>query len=439
MTNIIGIRLEDKNKWERRVPLTPAQVQAIHSQHKTQFIVQPSPIRVFADSAYGEAGATVQADLSPATIILAVKEIPIELIEPNKTYIFFSHTIKGQPYNMPLLQRLLALNCQLIDYERIVDDQNRRLILFGRHAGLAGMLDTLHVLGRRLAQAGMNTPLADIKLTYQYSDLATAQAAVREAGQRIAGEGFPERLLPVVIGIAGYGNVSKGAQEILDLLPIETISPQQLLTLAGSDEVKRNIVYKVVFKEADTVEPVESDHSFDLAEFFQHPGRYRSKFEQYLPRLTTLVNCIYWDTPYPRLLTRDAARQLFSDSGAAPHLQVIGDISCDIEGGIEITRKATTPDSPAFVWNPETDSTVDGVRGNGLVVMAVDNLPCELPKESSTAFGNGLLPFIPALASCDFSQDFDNCGLPAELKRGTIVYHGQLTPQYQYLKKFVAG
>jgi saccharopine dehydrogenase (NAD+, L-lysine-forming) len=435
MNNIIGIRLEDKNKWERRVPLTPDHISALRSRDEHRFIVQPSPTRAFSDEAYRAAGAVVQPELAPATVIMAVKEIPIDLIEPNKTYIFFSHTIKGQPYNMPLLQRLLDLGCQLIDYERIVDDAGRRLIFFGRHAGLAGMIDTLHVLGQRLA----GTALSEIRLTYQYGDLEKAKEAIRQVGSKIARDGFPAELLPVVVGVAGYGNVSKGAQEILDLLPVETISPQQLLTLTGSDQVRRNVVYKVVFKEQDTVAPVEDNHPFDLAEFFQQPQRYRSRFEQYLPHLTTLVNCIYWDTPYPRLLPRAAARQLYSNPAGTPHLQVIGDISCDIEGGIEITRKATTPDTPAFVWDPETEEVIDGAVGAGPAIMAIDNLPCELPIESSTDFGNGLLPFIPALAHCDFSRDFDSCTLPPELKRGTIVYHGKLTPEYQYLSSFLAG
>ena len=436
MNNLIAIRCEDKNKWERRTPLTPGQVTTLTQQHHLNLLVQPSSIRAFADADYAAAGATVQQALSPAGVVLAIKEIPVELLQPGKTYLFFSHTIKGQPHNMPLLQRLLELGCQLIDYERVVDEQNRRLVLFGEHAGLAGMIDTLQTLGQRLAWAGFTTPLAKLRLTHTYGDLPTAQRAIRDVGRRIVEEGLPLELTPLTIGIAGYGNVSRGAQAILDLLPTRQISPTELLSLADSHDFERNIIYKVVFKEEDTVEALDKDHPFELQEFFQHPERYRSKFEMYLPHLSVLVNCIYWDTPYPRLVTKEAARRLYS-SDKPPRLQVIGDISCDIEGAIEPTVKATNLDKPAFVWAPGTDTAIDGVAGAGPVIMAVDNLPCELPIESSTTFGQALLPFIPSLAACDFRADFETCALPPEFKRATIVYNGQLTPEYRYLEKFL--
>ena len=184
------------------------------------------------------------------------------------------------------------------------------------------------------------------------------------------------------------------------------------------------------------MEPIVKDQTFDLTEFFQHPDRYRSKSAQYIPHLSVLVNCIYWDTPYPRLLTKETTRQLFQDD-RQPKLRVIGDISCDIEGAIEPTIKATSPDNPTFVWDGSTDSARDGVGGQGPVIMAVDNLPCELPIEASTSFGEALLPFIPYLATCDFGVDFEACTLPPELKQATIVYHGQLTPEYRYLEQFL--
>lgn len=436
LKNTIGIRLEDKNKWERRVPLTPGQVEDLIRWDNIHFIVQPSPIRAFDNGDYIQAGALVQDDLASADIILAVKEVPLDLLQPGKTYVFFSHTIKGQPHNMPLLQRLLDLKCQLIDYERIVDNNKRRLIAFGRHAGLAGMIDTLHTLGQRLAWEGVKTPLADIQLTHNYDHLAAAQQAIRAVGRRIAERGLPVSISPLVIGIAGYGNVSRGAQEILDWLPVQPIEPQQLLSLSNEADLERNMIYKVIFKEFNTVKPLDEGRRFDLQEFFEQPERYVSQFDQYLPHLTTLVNCIYWDTPYPRLLTKEAARNLYRP-GRPPKLRVIGDISCDIEGGIEITVKPTSPDEPAFVWDPATDRITAGVAGYGPVIMAIDNLPCELPLDSSTDFGNGLRPFVPALANCDFSRDFESCGLPPELRRATIVYHGRLTPQYNYLEQFL--
>lgn len=436
MTNLIGIRREDKNKWERRAPLTSEQVAALIREHDLAILVQPSSVRAFADEAYAAAGATIQEDLTSAQVVLAIKEIPLEVLQPGQTYLCFSHTIKGQSHNMPLLRRLLELGSQLIDYERIVDEQNRRLIFFGEHAGLAGMTDTLHTLGARLAWEGIVTPFADLRLTHEYGDLAAAQSALRVAGQRIVEEGLPLELTPLVIGIAGYGNVSRGAQAILDLLPTRQISPADLTTLTETGSFDRNTIYKVIFHEEDTVEPIDQAQPFDLQQFFRQPELYRSKFESYLPHLSVLVNCIYWDTPYPRLLTKATARRLYR-ADDPPRLRVIGDISCDIEGAIEPTIKATSLDIPAFVWDPASDRAIDSVAGHGPVIMAVDNLPCELPIESSATFGQALAPLLPALAECDFSVTFEACALPPELKRATIVYQGELTPEYQYLKQFL--
>jgi len=451
--NIIGIRREDKNKWERRVPITPAHVEKLVREHALHFLVQPSSIRVFSDADYTAAGATVQEDLSAADVVVAVKEIPIDLLQPRKTYLFFSHTIKGQAYNMPLLRRLMELECQLIDYERIVDDQNRRLIAFGEYAGLAGMLDTLHALGQRLAWEGVATPFSDLQQTYTYGDLASAREAVQKVGERIAAEGLPAQLTPLVIGIAGYGNVSRGAQSMLDLLPIRQINPAELAALVTSGDADPHLIYKIVFKEEDTVTPVDQRKPFDLQEFYQHPDRYRSKFQDYWPHLSVLVNCIYWDTPYPRLVSKEDARDLYQRQ-PQPRLRVIGDISCDIEGGIELTLKATDLDNPIFVWDPHYPPPTSprnlgealppppaggGIEGGkGPVIMAVDNLPCELPVESSTSFGDALALFVPALASCDFNDNFESCTLPSAFKRATILYHGQLTPDYRYLEKAVS-
>ncbi len=438
MKNTIGIRREDKNQWERRTPLVPQHVATLVRQQDIKVYVQPSPIRAFPDAEYEAAGAQVEEDLSPVDVLLAVKEVPVGLLQPGKTYLFFSHTIKGQAYNMPILRKLLDLGCQLIDYERVVDDHRRRLLFFGEHAGMAGMIDTLRALGERLMAEGYTTPLAGLRPTYEYGSLPAAQHALHAIGKRILEEGWPLGLTPLVIGIAGYGNVSRGAQAILDLLPTHQITPAELLSLSRRDDVQRNVIYKVVFREEDTVEPLVTDQPFDLGEFFQYPERYRSRFEIYLPHLTVLVNCIYWDKPYPRLISKEAARRLYG-AERPPRLRVIGDISCDIEGAIEPTIKATDPSAPSFVWDPVADAAIDGVVGTGPVIMAVDNLPCELPVESSIAFGDALLPFVPSLAACDFSVPFDACILPPELKRATIVYHGELTPDYRYLEKFVSG
>ena len=429
----IGIRLEDKNAWERRAPLIPAHVKMLQEQHGIEVFLQSSPLRVFSEGAYAQAGAAIVPELSACPVIFAIKEIPPEVLEPRKTYIFFSHTIKGQKHSLPMLRRLLELGCQLIDYERIVNDQGRRVIFFGNYAGLAGMMDTLWALGRRLAGEGLETPFSDIRHTLQYTDLAAVKAAIREAGQRIAAEGLPAALTPLICGFAGYGNVSRGAQELYDLLPVIEIAPEDL---ASCDEHDPHHVYKVIFKEQDMVEPRAPGATFALQDYYDHPKKYRARFEQYLPHLTVLLNAIYWTERYPRLVTKRALQTLFSQ-GQRPRLRVIGDVSCDIAGAIECNVRATDPGNPIYVYNPRTGQTRDGYHGEGVVVLAVDNLPCELPIESSTHFSNTLLPFVPELALADYNAPFEQCDLSPLLKRAVIVWQGELTPDYRYLSRFL--
>ncbi len=429
----IGIRLEDKNEWERRTPLIPAHVEKLKQAHDIAVSVQASPIRAFTNEEYMQAGATVVKDLSACPVVLAIKEIPSELLERGKTYVYFSHTIKGQRDNMPMLRRLLDLGCQLIDYEKIIDKNGRRLVFFGNYAGLAGMIDTLWALGQRLAWDGIETPFREIRQTHQYATLDEAKAAVREVSLRITQEGLPSALTPLICGFAGYGNVSRGAQQVFDLLPVREIAPSALATFREHDP---HHVYKAVFKENHMVEPIAVDESFELQDYYDHPEKYRSRFESYVPYLTVLVNGIFWTDRYPRLVTRPFLKELFSQP-EQPRLRVIGDISCDIEGSVECNLRATTPGDPIYVYDPLTEQTRDGHRGRGVVVLAVDNLPCELPRESSTHFSTTLMPFVPEIARADYSVPFDQTGLSPTVQRAVITWHGRLTPDYQYLEEFL--
>jgi saccharopine dehydrogenase (NAD+, L-lysine-forming) len=432
----IGVRREDKSRWERRVPVIPEHAVKLREEHGVEVWLQPSEIRIFAEEEYNQAGVTVREDLSPCPVVFAVKEIPEDFFEPGKTYVFFSHTIKGQPYNMPMLKRMLELGCTLIDYEKVTDERGRRLIFFGRHAGLAGMIDTLWALGQRLSWDGISSPFAEIRQTYQYGSLAEAQKAVVGAGEKIAADGLPESITPLIIGVAGYGNVSRGVQEILSLLPTLEIGPGEVEAVTTSAGHSRNHVYKVVLKEEHTVEPISPADRFELQDFYDHPEKYRSQFEKYLLHLTVLVNCIYWEKKYPRLVTKACLKRLF-DGDARPRLRVIGDISCDIEGAIECTLHCTEPDEPVFVYDPVVDRAIPGYEGQGPVVLAVDILPSELPRESSADFSRVLLDYIPAIAKADYSVKFEQLDLPPEIKRAVIAHRGELTPDYRYLKKFL--
>lgn len=381
VNHLIGIRREDRYAFERRVPLIPKDAHELAQEHDIEIIVQSSPRRVFTDEEYRRVGIEVREDLARCPVIVGIKEIPIPVLEEKKTYLFFSHTIKGQPHNMPMLNRLLELGCTLIDYERVTDEEGRRLIFFGNYAGMAGMLDTLWAFGRRLAWEGTTTPFEKVGRAVDYSTLAAAKAAMQKIGEHIKEEGLPAAITPFVVGFAGYGNVSRGAQEILDILPAREVTPQELSALTQKEPSNR-LVYKVVIKEEDMVEPIDAQRSFNRQEYYRHPERYRSIFERHLPYLSVLVNGIYWEPIYPRLLTKQTAREMYGKG--RPRLRVIGDISCDVEGAIECTVKATDPGDPVYVYDPVADRTISGVAGNGPVILAVDILPSELPQEAST-------------------------------------------------------
>ncbi len=431
----IGIRREDMYALERRVPLTPKDVHELAQKHGVEVIVQSSLKRVFTDEEYLRVGIKVKEDLASCSVIFGIKEIPIPVFKEEKTYVFFSHTIKGQSYNMAMLSRMLELRCTLIDYEKVTDEDGRRLIFFGNYAGLAGMIDTLWALGKRLAWEGIPNFFEEVNRALDYRDLAAAREAIRRVGERIADAGLPEAITPLVVGFAGYGNVSRGAQEILALLPVCEIAPEELRTLHKEKETSNRVVYKVVFKEEDMVKRVDSKRPFDLQEYYQHPERYQGIFKRYLAHLSVLVNAIYWDTVYPRLVTKAVVKKMYEKG--QPRLRVIGDISCDVEGAIECTVKATEPDDPVYVYDPVADRAISGVEGNGPVIMAVDILPSELPREASIYFSGVLKAYIPAIAQADFTGDFDACDLPAPIKRAVIAYRGELTPEYSYLKKYL--
>lgn len=436
MSHTIAIRRETKSPWERRTPVTPELARQLVGKSDIEVLVQPSARRIFHDKEFVRAGARLTTDLDEASVILGVKEVPPESLLPEKAYVFFAHVIKGQSYNMPMLAKLLELGCTLIDYEKISDDTGRRLIFFGRFAGIAGMIDSLWALGRRLAIEGIRTPLGTIDPTHTYASLDDAKAAVRTAGERIASDGLPPELPPLVIGVAGYGNVARGAREILAELPTRDTAPEDLTTEAG--DPSPHCIYQTTFREEHLVEPRAAEHIFELQDYYDHPDRYRSTFDRFLPHLTVLMNCNYWDSRYPRLVSKEALRALYS-APAKPRLRVIGDLGCDVEGAVECTVKCTEPTDPVYVWNPETGMIHSGVEGHGPVVLAVDILPAELPREASEEFAATLGHFLPELARADFSVPFDRLALPPELLRAVIAHRGKLTPNFTYLEAHLAA
>ncbi len=426
------IRAEDKNIWEKRTPLIPADLADIIRNTGVKAYVEQSDRRVFGEADYRAAGAAMCASMAPGDVIFGIKEIPAEKILPQKVYLFFSHTIKGQPGQMPLLKKIMASGGTLIDYEKITDDRDRRLVYFGRFAGDAGALDILSLVGEYWRYHGIETPFIECRRAHQYGSVEAARTHLRQIGAQIAENGLPAAVTPLVIGILGYGNVSVGAQQIFECLPVERVQPDALASI-GRDPHK---IYLCVFKEEHLAARRDGE-PFDLQKYYRHPERYRSRFARYLPYLTIVVNAVYWESRYPRFITWDDLARLFGGA-SRPRLCAIADISCDIGGAVECTVRATDSGMPTYRCDPLNRRVTDGHEGDGIVVLAVDNLPCELPVDASTFFSGQLKPFVPDILNADYRASLDDCGLPLEIRRAVVVYNGDLTPSYEYLRRHLA-
>ncbi len=426
MMHVVGVPREYKNLFERRTAVIPA-VTAQLIQQGIPVYVQRSDKRVFDEQAYIDAGARIVEDLNDAEVIAGVKEPPLSAIG-RKVYMVFSHTIKGQAYNMPLLQRFLDRGATLIDYELITDKQGNRLVAFGRFAGIAGMNDALWALGQKLEARGVKGPLSRFRPTTTHRDLVDLFAHLKRLSRQIADGNIPGIDTPFIVGISGYGRVGKGSEEVMRALGARQIRPEDVSQVTGPGWFYTMFEEQHMFRR-------RSDNGFDLQEYYAHPELYHSVFEQYLPKLTILMNSIYWEPKYPRLVTRDFIRQTFGDKDFK--LQVIGDTSCDPKGACELTTHCTGPGNPAYTYLPDQDIIANSIVADGITIFAVENLPAEAAIDSSTAFSTKLLPYLVKVATTDFDKSFDKLSLPPELKRAVIVLNGGLTPKFQYLTKFL--
>ena len=430
----IGLRIEDRYLMERRVAIIPSDIEELINTNNISFKIESLEKRVFQDAEYRKVGAEVVGRLTDTDIIFGVKEMPIDIFEEGKIYIFFSHTIKGQEYNMPLLKRMIEKKINLIEYEKITDADGKRLIFFGRFAGIAGMINSLWSLGQRLKNRNTNNPFIHIKQSHTYSSLDAAIEDVKKAAKDFKKNGICDELAPLTIGITGYGNVAKGAQEIIDLFETIVIEPENLINLKNTD-YKNNCLYKTIFKEKHISKPIDENVEFNLQKYYASAKSFENNFEQYVPHITVLLNCMYWSPEYPRIITKDFLAKLSSKSTLK--LEVVGDVTCDPNGSIESTHKGTHIEDPVFVYNPKTKEATMGFEGEGILTMAVDILPSELPKEASEAFSAALKPFIPNLVDTDFNVNFENLTLSAPLKRALILHNGNFTPDYKYMEEFV--
>jgi saccharopine dehydrogenase (NAD+, L-lysine forming) len=427
------IRAEDKNRWERRTALVPADLKEIRAKTNTRAYIQVSEKRCFDPQAYMEAGAQICHNEGPGEVVLGIKEIPVEKIKGGKIYLFFSHTIKGQKHNMPMLQKIIDSGSTLIDYERITDNKGRRLVYFGRFAGDAGAIDILSLLGEYWSAKGIASPLNAVRRAHQYTSVAEAKRHLKKVGKEIAAKGFPAQLTPFSVGILGYGNVSQGAQQILDCLPTERVAPGEIEALVREGEADAKRLYLTVFKEEDLVARKDGG-PFDLKEYMGQPELYESRFEPFLNCYRMLINAVYWEARYPRFVTWDGLRRL-AEKVKTPMLCGIADISCDTHGSIECNVGATDSDRPAYRVDPLTREVKGGHTGDGIVVLAVDNLPCELPCDSSSFFSKQLAPLVPSLLQADYTHSLEKSGLKPEVRKAVIVYNGRLTQDYEYLQE----
>lgn len=435
---VLGILREEFGVWERRAPLAPVQVQALIMDNPgAKVLVQPCTRRIFSDSEYTAAGATITNDLSAASLIIGVKAVPIKNLLAEKSYMFFSHTIKAQPAGMPLLDEILHKRIRLYDYECITrngQDDTPRLVAFGSYAGYAGMVDGLQALGLRLLAEGYSTPFLHVPNTYIHPSQQKVEESLKMVGNLIKKNGLPKALTPIVVAITGSGNVAKGAREVFEQLPHEYVDIKDLPTLkqdVQSGKRNPNQLYGVIVTAKDMVVH-KNGEKFDKAQYYRHPHDYEPTFHtNVLPHITMLANGIYWDARFPRLATNKHLQDLRKQGNK--NFRVLADITCDIGGSVECLSRATTIERPYYTYIPEGDKTVDKLSAEGVMVVGVDNLPTELPRDASEYFGKRLLPLIPTMLSS--KGDDDMTDLPAELRRACLTSAGELMPKWKYIAR----
>ncbi len=428
---VIGILRETKEA-ERRAPLTPADVEWL-VKRKVPVEVESSRERVYPDDAYRKCGAKILDKFHRASLLVGIKEPQVKDLYKGRIYMMFSHTTKGQWENRSLLPACLKQKITLIDYEKIVDIYNKRLVYFGKFAGLCGMLDSLHYFGKKLEWQGIKNPLVHIKPAWQYPSLRSAKKAVEKVYERIQHQGFEKTLSPFIIGITGHGNVSRGAQEILKILNPLEIHPKNILRFVEHQKKMRQKIYKIVFLREEKIQ-AKNGKGFYFEEYLRKPEQFESNLDKYLPHLNMLVNTSYWDKRYPRLVPKNMIHKLVRQ--APFRLGFIGDITCDINGSIELTYKSGTPENPVFTYDYRKKKYVEGYKSDGITILAVDNLPSEMPKDASSEFSRSIRDYVYQIAIHGAKDITKHAALPGEIRNAVITQNGRLTANFNYLKKY---
>lgn len=398
----IGILKEGKIPIDKRVAIIPSQAKLIKEQYPNLDIVaQTSDIRCFSDNDYEKSGIEIVDDVKDCDIIFGVKEVPIKNLLPNKTYFFFSHTIKKQAYNRELLKEVLTKNIKLIDYETLTNADDKRIIAFGRYAGIVGAYNSIWTFGRRYN-------LFKIRRAHECYDLDDMKSE------------YEKVILPTIkIVITGGGRVAKGAMEVLMGLGIRRVTPERFATedFDGPVFTQLNSRDYNIHKEGE---------EFNRGEFFSKPGYFKSDFHQYAQRADILIACAYWHPNAPVLFTRqEACHRDFK-------IKIIADVTCDIEGSVPSTIRPATIADPVFDYDPTQGIEAPAFSDEGnITVMSVDNLPCELPRNASQDFGSELMNNV---MPCLLGKDPDKI-----IERATIAKNGKLTSYYEYLQDYVEG
>ena len=394
-----GILKERKNPPDRRVVFSPAALVQLKTLFPDAVIkVESSDIRIFSDDAYRSLGIEVTDDVSDCDVLFGVKEVPVEALIANKSYFFFSHTIKKQPYNKKLLQAVLANNIDLYDHETIVDADNRRLIGFGRYAGIVGAYNTIRAFGIKFEL--FKLPKAET--------LSGKEELIRQL-KRIV---FP----PIKFVVTGGGKVGGGIKEILDAIKITEVSVDNFLSKKYAQAVYTQIDVLDYNKRID-------GQVINCKDFYENPTDYVGDFERFTKVADVLITGHFHGNNAPDILTR--AMLQAKDC----QIKIIGDVSCDINGPIASTVRASTIESPLYGYLPSEHKEVEVFHPAAIVVMAVDNLPCELPKDASEGFGAMFMEHvIPAF----FNEDQEGI-----LARGKMTEKGKLTSKFSYLQDYV--
>ncbi len=400
MSITFAIIKERKNPPDRRVVFSPSKLKEAASKFPdAKFIVESSDVRIFSDDQYRAAGFEVKDDVSEADVMLGVKEVPVDALIANKKYFYFSHTIKKQPYNRKLLVAMLEKNIEMYDHETIVKQSGARLIGFGRYAGLVGAYNGFRALGIR--DGLFNLPKVE-----NLPDLEAVKAELDKI-----------TIPPIKILLTGTGKVAKGAKEILDHLKIKEVSDALYLTADFTEPV---------YVMADVMEYSKRKDGKvgDKYAFYKDPTGYESNFMPYAAQTNYFIAGHFYGNNAPYLFTREDAKQ------EEFKINLIADISCDIDGPVAATIKPSTIADPFYGYDPQTEKEVAMDAKGAITMMAVDNLPCELPKDASEGFGEMFLEnVIPA---------FFNGDERGILKRAKITNsNGELTERFKYLSDYV--